>query len=514
MITYLKCETLIESQEDLVELNLIRLVRDILKSKKMDLVYNDTERCFYVYNGLYWIAEDVSKVLNIFWQIYEREIFDLIKQKKIKVATLMKKEKDKEEPDQQILAIYKNTLERVKFFEKLKVKDAEKLIESLSFAIEHLKDDNYNKIPLLNGYIDIEKDFSFHKLDPYIYNRYCLDFRYNEKATVQEPKIFMKFLTAILPDEESREFLLNWIANLFVNGNHRQKALFFYGAGRNGKGVLVRIIIKLLGDNNCSSLNVKQLNGEKYHLSQLLNKLVNISPDSDKEDRMDTGTFKSLTGGDKITVRDPYRKPFPMIFTGKMIFSVNRVPYFNEKDFAVRERVEILNFPVKVGEKDRIPNLENIILEKEGDIIFNFLLHRAKELSKINFKFKAPDSVLNFTSLMLDEQDNLSVFINEYVNKEENENSNLWSVPLTNFYNIYKEFAQSARYKELNRTNFKQEVLNWAERNQAVIDIKYIDNGKNFIFKFMRKTYVESKLKDVVYLKNDILVDKDGNEIF
>jgi len=270
MMTYLPFKTLIDSKDELVEGNLIRLIKNTLHIKKMEIVYNTTEKKFYVYNGQFWEGETLDEVINIFWQTYNSEIFDLLKKDLIELRISYKKESDKTNPDEMVKAELKRIIERTQFLYKMQHNQVEKLVKSLSMAIEHLKDENYNKIPLLNGYVDIEENFSFHKLDSKIYNRYCLDFNYypNKKDT-KEPIIFLNFLSGILPDKEAREFLLNWLAHLFVSGNHRQKSLFFFGAGRNGKGVLTRIVYKLLGERNCSSLNVKQLS----HLNSLNNVL-------------------------------------------------------------------------------------------------------------------------------------------------------------------------------------------------------------------------------------------------
>lgn len=480
MIIFSEYDSFINSNKELVELNIIRLIDSTLKYLKKEVIYSDVERRFYMYDELHWQPIESKKVISIYWIEYSKQIFPMLVDKKSKTTidyNISIKAKDEFETKR-----LKNLLERYNFFIKLTQKRVKDYIESLSMACDRIPDLNYDKIPLQNGYIDI-KDFHFKNLDPYIYNRYCLQFKY--KVSNEEPKIFFKFLQQILPDEADREFLINWLAYMLVSGNHRQKALFFYGSGRNGKGVLSRIIYKLLGENNCSSLTVSQLSGEKYFVGQLNNKLLNISPDSDEKDKIDIGMFKTLTGNDNVTVRDIYGAPFNMIFTGKLLFSINQVPYFSTKDLAIMERLEILNFPVTIKEADRIPNFENIILEKEGDLIFNFLLERLKKLSEIDFKFKAPNSVKNFTNSIMDEQDNISDFLNDYLIQNDDEYGS-WQIGLRAFYKKYKEYMIDAGYKTLNEKNFKENVLRWKERRKDLI-CNYSHNGKNYVFVFARR---------------------------
>jgi len=483
MMIYNNYEKFIHSYDDLVELHIIQLIDTTLKLLKNEIIYSDVEKKFYIYKNKFWQPIDIDEVISIYWQVYSKQIFPQLKDHKSKIEIEYYEEKVKNDCDEKKIKNLKRILERYNFFIKMTQKKIKIYIESLGMCIERIPDFEYDKIPLKNGYIDIENNFKFKDLDPYIYNRYCLNFNFTNTKT--EPTIFLKFLKQIMPNDDDRDFLINWLAYFLISGNHRQKALFFYGSGRNGKGVLSRIIAQLLGDNNCTSLTVKQLNGEKYFLPQLNNKLLNISPDSSDKDVIDIGVFKTFTGGDKVTVRDIYGKPFDMVYNGKLLFSINRVPYFSEKDFAIMERIEILNFPITIKEEDRIPNLEAIILEKEAEEIFSFLLERLKILREIDFKFKAPQSVKEFTNSLIDEQDNLSDFLYDYINN--NEEDNFWQIGLRAFYRKYKEYILEAGFKTLNEKNFKENVLKWAERRKNEIDIRYEHNGKNYVFRFGRK---------------------------
>ena len=468
----------ITSSADLAELNIIILINETFKDLKKEIVYSDVEKRFYVYDEGYWQQAGKDMAISIFWTTYSNTIFPRLITAKMDTIKKIGSEQDAKKRKK-----LESQIKRFDFFIQLTQKKTKEYIESLSMSCMRIPDTKYDKIPLKNGYIDISNNFSFSPVTPYIYNRYTLDFKVLK--TKKEPAYFLRFLKQILPDADDREFLINWLAYMLVIGNYRQKALFLYGSGRNGKGVLSKIIYNLLGEQNCSTLTVQQLSSDKYFLGQMNNKLLNISPDSDDKDKIDIGAFKTLTGNDNITVRDIYGAPFNMIYQGKMIFSINKVPYFSSKDLAVMERVEILNFPVTIAEKDRIPNLENIILEKEGDLIFNFLLERVKELKKIDFKFKAPMSVKAFTNEIMDEQDNISSFIVDHINDHDFETK--WEIGLSVFYNEYKDYCADGGFKILNRTNFKESVLKWTIR-RSDIKINYGKNGKNYVFTFQKQT--------------------------
>lgn len=505
MIIYSEFEKFINGYDDTVELNIVQLINDTLKYLKKEVIYSDVEKRFYLYEDKHWQQSETSVIASIFWTAYRDTVFPLLKTNKSKkVFEYNKALANKSDESKELLRVIK----RYDFFLKIKAKNVKDYLESLSMSCPRIPELRYNKIPLQNGYIDMS-DFSFHNLDPYIYNRYVLQFNYSQNN--KEPKLFLRFLKQILPNDDEREFLLNWLSYLLIDGNYRQKALFLYGGGSNGKGVLSRLIYELVGSSNCTSLTTSQLIADKnYYLSQLHNTLLNISPDSSDKDKIDIGTFKTLTGNDRIQVRDIFQSPFDMIFTGKLIFNINKVPYFSDKDYAIMRRVEILNFPVTIKEKDQITKLEEIVLKEEGDSIFNFLLKRLEELKVNNFNFEAPESVKDFTNSIMEQQDSLSTFMIDYINDDTNrEDPVLWQVTLSSFYRKYKEYMTDAGFNVLNRTNFKDNVINWARRKKDM-DIRYEHNGKNYIFRF-------SKLTSEVKLSlnpNNVLTDENGKEIF
>jgi len=166
-----------------------------------------------------------------------------------------------------------------------------------------------------------------------------------------------------------------------------------------------------------------------------------------------------------------------------------------------------LNFPITIAENKRIPFLEKRILDEEGDLIFNYLLERLKELKKINFKFTAPDSVSEFTVSTMDEQDNISIFLADYIANIDDEKGSttvLWEIPMMEFYNKYKASLIDGGFTPTNVRNFKDNAINWASRRDD-ISVDYFNNGKNFVFKFSKNSTI---------LKDDILVDGNGKELF
>jgi phage/plasmid-associated DNA primase len=275
------------------EIDFITILDKSFNDSKIYYAFSINEISFYKYSETlkFWKKTKIEEVEKEVWGAYLLTVKSLRPNKK----TLYESNKVKTN------FIFNMTLERMKKFVK-------------SFGVERkgMPDTTSAKyIPLLNGYIDINT-LEFNPLDKYIYNRYVLPFEYKEDT--KKPKLFLDFLEQIQPNEEHREFLLNWLSYMLIPSNPRQKALFMLGAGRNGKGVLVRIMTEILGKDNTSSLTIPQLSADTYHIATIVNSLVNFSPDNDTHDKLHIGTFKTVTGGDRTTVRNIRGENYEMIF--------------------------------------------------------------------------------------------------------------------------------------------------------------------------------------------------------
>ena len=265
-------------------------------------------------------------------------------------------------------------------------------------------------------------------------------------------------------------------------------------------------MIAILGKNNTSSLTIPQISAETYHIATIVNSLVNFSPDNDPNDKLHVGTFKAMTGGDTITVRNIRGVPFELDFLGKLVFSVNKMPYFSSKDSAVLRRVEILQFPVIIDDKMKIENLEDKILQDGGNELFMFLLNRARNLSKSNFKFNVPKSIIEYSRLSIEENDSVFDFLEEFL-------SNMFTnqkCKYNELYSKYKEHCIEASFKPLNKVSFKENLLMHSLKRDDV-NIIFTRDGKNGNLFLFEKYKIEAN-----YSLNEDgdLVDEKGNPIF
>lgn len=242
--------------------------------------------------------------------------------------------------------------------------------------VQFVTDSNNTCINLQNGTFKFYKGKG--KLHPHNKKdnlHYILPFDYLPEATCL---IFNDYLEYCLPDEDKRKVIQEFLGYVFTPNEvcNLEKCLLLYGEGSNGKSVLYRVINELLGKENISSYSIPQLTDKQkgeYYTVNLQNKLLNYCSDT-KGAFDDTGVFKQLVSGEKVTGRHPAGRPIEFVNNAKFIFNVNVLPSTPENVYGFFRRFEIIDFSVTIeeGKKDR--QLPTKIIENELSGVFNWIL--------------------------------------------------------------------------------------------------------------------------------------------
>lgn len=180
-------------------------------------------------------------------------------------------------------------------------------------------DPHENYINLSNGMYDWKNDaIEYHS--PKFLSTVQLPIEYNKDATC--PK-FDAWLETVAP--HSVEMVWEVIGYALLNGNPMQKAVLLVGAGRNGKSTFLRVLQKMMGRNNVSSLTLKTLSDGRFETAGLYGKLANIAGDIFNPHARDSETLKQVTGGDTIMAQRKYGNPFEFSPWATLFFSTNKM---------------------------------------------------------------------------------------------------------------------------------------------------------------------------------------------
>jgi putative DNA primase/helicase len=122
---------------------------------------------------------------------------------------------------------------------------------------------------------------------------------------------FEKFLREVLPaDLVDSGFIWELIGYTLYSGNPLHVAVLLFGKGRNGKGVLIRVLKELLGERNISAVTLHELTENRFRVATLYQKLANLAGDLDSKWLENTALFKKITGHDTLQGEYKYGAAF------------------------------------------------------------------------------------------------------------------------------------------------------------------------------------------------------------
>jgi P4 family phage/plasmid primase-like protien len=235
---------------------------------------------------------------------------------------------------------------------------------------------------------EIDTDISIINLKNGLYNIQTGEFRtyspdylsinqvpivYSPKA---RPKLFGRFLGQVLYPSEIRT-AIELMAYTFYRDNPFEIITILFGYGANGKGVFTGLLTALHGAKNVSNVPLSAMLDDRFALSDLEGKSVNIDTELTSTTIRDTSILKKLTGRQPTRIQRKNEKAYDTLIHAKLYFSANKIPLAYDESDAFFRRNIILSFPNKFeGEKEDIDLIKKLTTEEELSGIFKgFLLY-------------------------------------------------------------------------------------------------------------------------------------------
>jgi putative DNA primase/helicase len=244
--------------------------------------------------------------------------------------------------------------------------------------------DSLRYVNVRNGLIDLETTVDGHyQLIPHTPE--ILTFQ--QLPTVYDPDVIFQrgytFLDEVMPADngESRAVLEEFMGYCLLRDCRFQKALMLSGNGSNGKSVTLGWIEAMLGKDNCSSLQLRDISHE-YKAALLQHKLANICSDLSARSLNDSANFKMAVTGDRMAVNKKYAQPFEFNNSAKLLFACNELPEGKDLSDGFFRRWIIVTFPNRFRKIGSIPppvhtadpQLPRLLYSEEGK---SWLLNQA-----------------------------------------------------------------------------------------------------------------------------------------
>lgn len=342
-------------------------------------------------------------------------------------------------------------------------------------------DKNWDQIACKNGILNVVSGqlTLANKTD---FNTIHIPWRWNDDPA-PSPTI-IDFMSQITKGDANKiQFLYEVVGYCLLKRNLYRKFFIFQGQGGTGKSTFQRLIAKLVGEENCSYVGLNNFDND-YFLCQLNNKLVNLDDDAvDGKSLDDSGRFKSVTAGEKITARPIREAPRAFIPFCTCIFNCNRLPRILDTTTGLYSRIIIVELDNKIEKP--IPKFEEMLTDQDMEY---FLYKAVKAIGEV---IERGSFTINSTSQKLLQRFKCRQSgVNEWLFDCGIKIKDLHTRRCQTIYTQYVAWCAMNGYKMVQNINtFKEEV---AAAMNIVVDLLKDSSGATF-FGFYCKELEEFK---------------------
>jgi len=231
-------------------------------------------------------------------------------------------------------------------------------------------------------------------------------------------------------------------------------ALFQIGQGRNGKGVIERVLCTMLGKENVSHISLGRLE-DKFGPAELRNKLLNSTGETESKP-LDVTTFKAAVAGDEIQAEVKYKPDVKFRPIAKHMVSMNAFPGLKEKTDAFFRRIIVLEYNQKFeGDKEDKRLADRLIEELDG--VFKWSLEGLKRVLK-NEEICTPEAVIRAKRRFQEKINPVLSFVNESCVLSEDTTNDAPRILPAKMYEGYQAWMDDAKLRALGKQNFYEQI--------------------------------------------------------
>lgn len=268
-----------------------------------------------------------------------------------------------------------------------------------------------------NGILDLKgaKSMLFPH-DPQFGFKHSSGVKYDAKAKC--PKFINQLLKPAIPDSDI-QLVQKYFGSMLLGPNESQTILIIRGTPGGGKGTLVSVMEKVLGENYVAELRAKHLTG-RFETSAFLGKRVLMGKDIPGDTLQERGArmLKSLVGGDLMQAEIKYN-PTKQLLRGDfhVVLVANnnlRVALDGDNDAWGRRLLVVEYEKPRVGKP--IVGFADQLFHEEGSGILNWLIEGAMEYRsdlKKGGKFDLTQAQAERVKGLLQDSDNVMTFVEQ-----------------------------------------------------------------------------------------------------
>lgn len=272
--------------------------------------------------------------------------------------------------------------------------------------------------------------------------RHCLHVTYDPDAKCPEYDRAVEGIFASADDPA--DLVRHW--NEFVGyviqpRRHIPVIMILLGGGDNGKTVLIRTVIRLLGTAQVEAQRVDSLDKNRFAMGSLFGKLLYVDDDVRAGARLPDGILKTISEAKEVTGEYKYKPSFNFTVRTVPVLLCNNIPSLADLSHGMLRRLQVIPFDRTFTGDDKDATLFDRIWANELPGVLNRALRGYRQLLRRNSTFMLPDAVKKATATWLGQANPLPAFVEERCVKSGSERC--W---LQDLYAAYTAWAQQAGY--------------------------------------------------------------------
>ncbi|MFU2097223.1 phage/plasmid primase, P4 family [Mannheimia haemolytica] len=375
------------------------------------------------------------------------------------------------------------------------INKVDSLFKLISLKSKPIEKPNLDFIPFLNGVLNRKTgEFLPHNEKYFLRNVLPFDYSLEDKPMPN----FEKWINWVSQnDKQKKRTILAAFYMILTNSYEWQLFLEITGVGGSGKSIFNEIAIMLAGEENSTSVYLKDLEKASSRI-KLLDKILIFAPDQGRI-VTDGAVLKGLTGDDVMHFEPKYKNAFDARVKSIFLMTNNEPIIFTENNGGIARRRVLFHFSEKVPEKMKdiylkeklkyeLPQIINLIINtfKDNPMEGKDLLEEQKASSEaLNLKIKN-DHLMHFASFL--------------ETRENNNNGLKAGITTNNADNNFMTALYSAYLFYCNYYNIKHPI----KRNSFLDELKNAlseHKVKYPVFESVRDGYKRTN----IYFKNDIV---------
>ncbi len=229
------------------------------------------------------------------------------------------------------------------------------------------------------------------------------------------------------------------------------KAAFLYSPyGSNGKGTLAQVMRNLVGEDNCSNIQLSEFS-DRFALGLLTRAAAIITDENDVGSYSERSSkFKAVVTGDKFTIERKHKDPGDIAFNGMVIQCINDFPRARDKSDSFARRQLFVPFDKKFEGRERKYIKSDYINRPE---VMEYVLLRALQMR--HTELSEPDACKALKAAYREENDPIRSFW------EEHREEFVWDLlPIGFLFDLYKAWAgqMNVQMAGVTQTKFTQSM--------------------------------------------------------